>query len=125
MRKVELPPLPYVLDSLKSFYDRKTLELHHGKHHRGYVTGLNAALDRLATARDAGEWVLAKHLEREIAFHGAGHLLHAIFWHNLSPNSGDAAEGPLATTIARDFGSLAAFDSHSMPRAGPMDQSCH
>jgi Fe-Mn family superoxide dismutase len=111
MKKVVLPPLPYELGALEPFYDRATLELHHGKHHQGYVTGLNAALDRLSVARDAGDWTLIKHLEREIAFHGGGHVLHSIFWHSLAPGGGGAPDGPLAEAIARDLGSFAAFDA--------------
>ena len=112
MRKVELPPLPYEVTALEPYYDAKTLELHHGKHHQAYVTGLNAALDRLAAARVAGEWAAVKHLEREVAFHGGGHILHSIFWTNLAQRGGGAPEGALATAIARDFGSFAAFDTH-------------
>ena len=111
MKKVALPPLPYGLDALEPFYDRATLELHHGKHHLGYVTGLNAALDRLAGARDAGDWALVKHLEREVAFHGGGHVLHSIFWHSLAPGGGGAPDGPLVEAITRDFGSFTAFDA--------------
>ena len=54
MKKAELPPLPYGTDALEPYYDARTVELHHGKHHQAYVNGLNAALDKLATARAAG-----------------------------------------------------------------------
>lgn len=123
MRKAELPPLPFSSDALEPYYDTATLELHHGKHHQGYVTGLNAALDRLAAARDAGEWALVKHLEREVAFHGGGHLLHSIFWHNLSPGGGGAPDGALGAAVARDFGSLAAFDAQIRAAANTLEGS--
>jgi superoxide dismutase, Fe-Mn family len=112
MRKVELPPLPYEVSALEPYYDAKTLELHHGKHHQAYVTGLNAALDKLVGARAAGDWAAVKHLQREVAFHGGGHLLHSIFWTNIAPGGGSAPEGALAAAITGEFGSFAAFDAH-------------
>ena len=110
MTTAELPPLPYALDALEPHLDSRTLELHHGKHHLAYVNGLNAALQKLSAARAGGDFALVKHLEREVAFHGGGHVLHSIFWTNLAPTGGDAPDGPLADAIARDFGSFAAFD---------------
>ncbi len=110
MRKVELPPLPYDADALEPYYDARTVELHHGKHHQAYVTGLNAALDKLAAARAAGDFGAIKHLEREVAFHGGGHILHSIFWTNLRQGGGGQPDGALADAVGREFGSYAAFD---------------
>ncbi len=112
MTKFELPPLPYAKDALEPYYDAKTVELHHDKHHQGYVNGLNAALEKLAAARSAGEYSLVKHLEREVAFHGGGHLLHSIFWTNMKPGGGGEPSGDLGVAIAREFGSFAAFAAH-------------
>ena len=111
MTKAELPLLPYPADALEPFYDARTVELHHGKHHLAYVNGLNAALEKLATARTAGDFSLVKHLEREVAFHGGGHILHSIFWTNLAPNGGGLPEDTLADAIVREFGSFASFDA--------------
>ncbi len=111
MKKAELPQLPYPLDALEPHYDARTLELHHGKHHLAYVNSLNAALDKLAAARAAGDFALVKHFEREVAFHGGGHILHSVFWTNLSPDGGGAPAGELADALVRDFGSLTAFDA--------------
>ncbi len=111
MAKAELPPLPYAVDALEPHYDARTVELHHGKHHLAYVNGLNAALDKLAAARAAGDFALVKHLEREVAFHGGGHILHSLFWTNLAPNGGGQPDGDLADAIAREFGSFAGFDA--------------
>ena len=111
MKKAELPQLPYPLDALEPHYDARTLELHHGKHHLAYVNSLNAALDRLAAARAAGDFALVKHFEREVAFHGGGHILHSVFWTNLSPDGGGVPAGELADALVRDFGSLTAFDA--------------
>jgi superoxide dismutase, Fe-Mn family len=108
--KYELPPLPYASDALEPHYDKATVELHHGKHHLAYVNGLNAALDKLAAARAAGDHALVKHLSREVAFHGGGHILHSIFWTNLKPGGGGKPDGKLAAAIDGSFGSFEAFD---------------
>jgi len=111
MKKAELPPLPYGADALEPYYDARTVELHHGKHHQAYVNGLNAALDKLAAARAAGDFALIKHLEREVAFHGGGHILHSIFWTNLCKGGGGQPDGALADALTVEFGSYAAFDA--------------
>ncbi len=108
----ELPPLPYSYDALDPYIDEQTLHLHHDIHHKGYVTGLNKAEDELAKARAAGDLALVKHWERELAFHGSGHILHSIYWTNLAPagkGGGGEPGGALAEQIAKDFGSFDAF----------------
>ena len=77
----------------------------------GYVTGLNNAEAKLADARAAGDFSAVKHLSREAAFHGSGHLLHSIFWPNMmaASEAKAAPEGALAEAIDRDFGSFEAF----------------
>ena len=40
-----LPELPYATDALEPHIDVQTMQIHHGKHHNGYVTNLNKALD--------------------------------------------------------------------------------
>jgi Fe-Mn family superoxide dismutase len=120
--KVELPPLPYALDALEPYYDARTLELHHAKHHQAYVAGFNAALDKLAAARTSGDWALVKHLEREAAFHGGGHLLHSILWTNLAPGGGTPGAA-LADAITREFGSFAAFDGQIRTAANAVEGS--
>jgi len=106
-----LPELSYAYDALEPYYDAATLELHHSKHHQGYVNGLNAALAKMGTAQETGEFAAIKHLEREIAFNGGGHILHSIFWTNLKPNGGGKPNGPLADAIDRSFGSFERFDA--------------
>ena len=108
----QLPPLPYASDALEPYYDKQTVELHHGKHHLAYVNGLNAALQKLEAARTAVDHAMVKHLSREIGFHGGGHLLHAIFWTNMKPGGGGKPSGALAAAIDRSFGSFDAFDKH-------------
>jgi Fe-Mn family superoxide dismutase len=109
MSEHTLPPLPYAADALEPWYDEATVKLHHGAHHKGYVTGLNAASEKLQAARASGDFGAIKAVERELAFHGAGHLLHSIFWTNLTPDGGGRPDGALAEAIDRSFGSFDAM----------------
>lgn len=105
----ELPKLPYDYSALEPHYDEQTVRLHHDVHHKGYVDGLNNAVAKLAVARKAGDFALIKHWERELAFHGSGHILHSLFWENMSPDGGGMPQGNLSKQIDRDFGSFEAF----------------
>ncbi len=104
-----LLPLPYPYNALEPYIDETTMRLHHDKHHRSYVEGLNRAEKKLEEARKTGDFALVKHWERELAFHGAGHYLHTLFWETMSPKGGGQPDGELARQIARDFGSFDAF----------------
>jgi superoxide dismutase, Fe-Mn family len=89
--------------------DGEILELHHDKHHAAYVKGANDALDQLAEARETGQLGSLVGLEKTLAFNLSGHVLHTIFWQNLSPDGGDRPDGALAAAIEKDFGSFDAF----------------
>ena len=104
-----LPKLPYGYEALEPAYDAQTLHLHHEKHHAGYVTGLNAALAKLADARKAKDFVAVKALSQAAAFHGSGHILHCLFWNSMSPDAIKAPQEPngdFAKAIQADFGSF-------------------
>lgn len=105
----ELPPLPYAYNALEPHYDEATVKLHHDIHHKGYVDGLNKAEEAMKKAQESGDFASIKHISRELAFHGSGHLLHSIFWTNLSPNGGGEPKGALADQIKKDFGSFETF----------------
>lgn len=107
-----LPPLPYPYDALEPYIDAETMRLHHDKHHKSYVDGLNKAEKMLAKARQSGDFELIKHWEREAAFHGAGHYLHTIFWNIMAPKGGGKPTGPIAAQIEKDFGSFDKFKKH-------------
>lgn len=107
--KHELPALPYAYNALEPHYDEQTVRLHHDMHHKAYVDGLNNAEARLAGAREKGDFALVKHWERELAFHGSGHLLHTLFWENMTPNGGGTATGAVAEQINQDFGGFESF----------------
>ncbi|MEM6749958.1 MAG: superoxide dismutase [Planctomycetota bacterium] len=107
-----LPDLPYAYDALEAAIDETTMRIHHGKHHVGYVRGLNKGLAQMAEARASGDFGAIRALSRNVAFAGGGHALHTLFWQNMAPagaGGGGEPEGKLAEAIARDFGSYAAF----------------
>ncbi|SDE63549.1 superoxide dismutase, Fe-Mn family [Paenibacillus sp. UNCCL117] len=104
-----LPPLPYAYDALEPHIDAKTMRIHHDKHHQSYVDGLNKAEKKLQQARETGDFDLVKHWERELAFNGAGHYLHTLFWNVMKPGGGGQPAGPLAAEIRKSFGSFEAF----------------
>ncbi len=107
-----LPALPYDYAALEPHIDEATMRLHHDKHHLAYVNGMNAALKALAQAREANNFDLVAYHSTQLSFHGAGHLMHAIFWQNMAPKGGGEPKGKLANAIERDFGSFTAFKAH-------------
>ncbi|OQA09101.1 MAG: Superoxide dismutase (Mn/Fe) [Firmicutes bacterium ADurb.Bin373] len=109
MPKYQLPELPYPYNALEPYYDEQTVKLHHDAHHKAYVDGLNNADAKLAEAREKGDFSLVKHWERELAFHGSGHILHALFWESMKPDGGGPATGKIAEMIDRDFGGFENF----------------
>jgi Fe-Mn family superoxide dismutase len=102
----ELPPLPYDYDALEPHVDARIMELHHDSHHQGYVDGANAAVERLAEMRASGDYDRIKHVERDLSFNLSGHVLHSIFWENMSPEGGGRPRGSLGDRVAADFGSF-------------------
>lgn len=107
-----LPSLRYACNALEPHIDEQTMHLHHDVHHLAYVNGLNNALQKLQDARKNGDFALVKHWEREVAFHGSGHVLHSIFWTVMSPNGGGEPNGELLKAIEKYFGSYESFKSH-------------
>ncbi len=91
-----LPEFPYAYDALEPHIDRRTLEIHHDKHHAGYVKGLNKTLAGMDAARAAGDFSAVKHLSRDLAFHGSGHVLHSLYWDSMSPKAPGGPLGELA-----------------------------
>ena len=106
--KYELPALPYAYDALEPLYQQRVLQIHHTKHHAGYVRGLNTTLDKLAAARKSGDYAAITALSRSLAFHGSGHVLHTLFWNSMAPGGGKMPAS-LEKAIAESFGSVEAF----------------
>ena len=109
MADYTLPDLPYDFGALEPHYSGEILELHHDKHHAAYVTGANTTLEKLADARDKSDFGAIVGLEKTLAFNLSGHVLHSIFWTNLSPEGGDKPDGDLGSAIDEHFGSFDGF----------------
>lgn len=118
-----LPPLPYAYNALEPHIDELTMRIHHDKHHQSYVDGLNVAEKKLAESRKKNNFELIKHWERELAFNGAGHYLHTIFWTIMNPAGGGKPSGMLAEQIKRDFGSYEAFKNQFTEAANKVEGS--
>jgi superoxide dismutase, Fe-Mn family len=112
MADYTLPDLPYDYAALEPHVSGQIMELHHDKHHAAYVAGANTTLEKLAAARDKDDFGPIVGLEKTLAFHISGHVLHSIFWQNLSPDGGDKPTGDLAAAIDEHFGSFDKFKAH-------------
>jgi len=108
MALYELPELPYDYSALEPHYSAEVLELHHDKHHKAYVDGANTTFEKLGQARDSGDFGTINQLEKNMAFHLSGHVLHSLLWTNLSPDGGGEPEGELAAAVKESFGSYEA-----------------
>ena len=107
----ELPKLPYAFDALEPHIDAKTMEIHHGKHHKAYTDNLNKAIEGTDMAGKSIEEIL-KNLDmknKAVRNNGGGYFNHNLFWKVMSPNGGGNPEGELAKAIERDFGSFDKF----------------
>ncbi|HAT33245.1 MAG TPA: superoxide dismutase [Janthinobacterium sp.] len=100
--------LPFAYDALEPVIDARTVELHYNFHHKPAVVAANKAEEALAKARESGDFALVKHYEKELAFQLSSHLLHTIYWSNLS-GKGGAPAGELAKAINAQFASYEKF----------------
>ncbi|MFT4593241.1 MAG: Fe-Mn family superoxide dismutase [Phycisphaerales bacterium] len=111
----ELPELGYAFNALEPNIDARTMEIHHNKHHAGYVAKLNAAVEgtdlgsktvcELISSLDS----LPENIRGAVRNNGGGHCNHSLFWKVISPGGANAPEGELATAINASFGSFDAF----------------
>ncbi|GAA1147945.1 superoxide dismutase [Nesterenkonia lutea] len=109
MTDFTLPELDYDYAALEPHISARIMELHHSKHHQTYVTGANTALEKLAEAREKGDFATTPKLLKDLQFNLGGHTNHSIFWKNLSPEGQERPEGELAAAITEYFGSFEAF----------------
>jgi Fe-Mn family superoxide dismutase len=120
----ELPNLPYEKNALEPHIDAKTMEIHHGKHHQGYTTKLNAALEGHEFASLPIEEVLKRidevpaDVRQAVINNGGGYANHKLFWTILSPNGGGSPSGELADAINSEFGSFDKFKEEFSSAAG-------
>jgi len=111
-----LPQLPYSFDALEPHIDARTMEIHHDKHHAGYVNNLNAALDKQPDLHNKSLDDLISNLKSvpesirtAVRNNGGGHWNHSFFWKVMGKNGGGEPTGDLADAIKRDFGSFGQF----------------
>ena len=107
----ELPKLNFAYDALEPNIDARTMEIHHGKHHNGYTSKLNAAVEGTDLAGKNIEDILAN-LDMSngaVRNNGGGFYNHRLFWEILSPDGGGEPTGALATAINDAYGSFEAF----------------
>ena len=106
----ELPDLPYAHDALEPHIDEKTMKIHHGKHHAGYSSKLNAAIEGTEhEGKSIEEILVAGKNNSAIRNNGGGYYNHSLFWQIMSPNGGGKPSGDLASAIDSAFGSFDAF----------------
>ena len=107
----ELPELPYSHDALEPNMDARTMEIHHGKHHAGYTSKLNAAIEGSSLQDSSIEDILTGLDMSNVAVrnNGGGYYNHCLFWEVMSPNGGGEPSGELAEAINNAFGSFDAF----------------
>ncbi len=115
-----LPDLPYSHDALEPNIDARTMEIHHDKHHAGYVSKLNAAVDGKEGAGKSIEELLeaTSKYGAGVRNNGGGHYNHSLFWRVMSPNGGSKPSGKVAEAINSDFGSYDGFKQKFADAAG-------
>lgn len=106
-----VPALPYGYDALEPYIDKQTMEIHHDKHHAGYVNKLNAAIEGTEWAGKTIEEILANagKAGNAVRNNAGGTWNHTFFWESMKPNGGGAPAGDLAKAIDEAFGSLDAM----------------
>ena len=116
----ELPQLSYAYDALEPHIDAKTMEIHHTKHHNGYTTKLNAAIEGTELAGKSIEEILTN-LDMSngaVRNNGGGFYNHSLFWSIMAPNAGGSPSGALADAINSAFGSFEEFKNKFSSAAG-------
>ncbi len=105
-----LPDLPYAFDALEPAIDRETMQIHHDKHHAGYVTKLNDAVKGTALANQSIEKILGSISKYSSAIrnNGGGHYNHSLFWQVMAPNA-QAPSADFSKVIDQTFGSMDKF----------------
>ncbi len=107
----ELPKLDYAYDALEPHIDARTMEIHHSKHHGGYTTKLNGAIEGTGLDGKSIEDILSgvsKH-SAAVRNNGGGYYNHNLFWKVMSPTGGGKPSGDLSDAINSEFGSFDKF----------------
>ncbi len=109
------PDLPYAYNALEPYIDERTMQVHHDKHHEGYVSKLNAAVqgteyenwDIVRIIRELNS--LPEKIRTAVRNNGGGHINHSLFWPVMAPNAGGTPSGDVGAEINSAFGSFDAF----------------
>ncbi|MEK7624693.1 MAG: superoxide dismutase [Patescibacteria group bacterium] len=106
-----LPELSYGYNGLEPYISEQQLTIHHQKHHQAYVNGANAILEKIDKSRKESAELDLKSTLKELSFNIGGHLLHSLFWENLTPGDkgGGEPKGALADLIKNEFGGFERF----------------
>ena len=114
--KFVLPELGFAFDALENAIDARTMEIHHDKHHAGYVNNLNAALDNAPKFfNNSIEEILTNlnevpdSIRTAVKNNGGGHANHSLFWQVLTPGGKNMPYGDLAKDLDSVFGGLDSF----------------
>ena len=110
----ELPPLPFAKNALEPHMSERTLEFHHGKHHKAYVDNREQAdprhAVRAAIARRDRSARPPRMNRRARLFNNAAQVWnHNFFWHCIAPKGGGKPGGELAQAIDKSFGGYDKF----------------
>ena len=122
----QLPDLNYGFDALEPHIDTKTMQIHHGKHHAGYTSKLNAAIEGTELEGKNIEIILSEMdmNNNAIRNNGGGYYNHCLFWEIMSPNGGGSPSGKIYDAILNSFGSFEDFKSSFSTAAGTRFGSC-
>lgn len=106
-----LPDLPYAFDALEPHIDARTMEIHHDRHHAGYTSKLNAAIEGTDLADKSIDDILSNldMSNKAVRNNGGGYYNHDLFWKVMSPNGGGNPTGDIAKAIDADLGSFEDF----------------
>lgn len=107
-----LPQLPYAFEALEPHIDKRTMEIHYGRHHQAYVSNLNAAIANTPMEKMDLMEIFKTMSQHPVAVrnNGGGHWNHTFFWELLSPTK-TTPSARLMSAIQRDFGSLEAMQT--------------
>ena len=106
----KLPELNYSYDALEPHIDAKTMEIHHSKHHNGYTTNLNNAIEGTELQNQSIEEICkSENLTGAVRNNGGGYYNHCLFWDILSPNGGGEPKDEVGEAINSSFGSFENF----------------
>jgi superoxide dismutase, Fe-Mn family len=106
-----LPALGYAFDALEPHIDAKTMEIHHDKHHGGYVSKLNDAIKASRFEGMTIEKIMSeiKEEDKAIRNNGGGHFNHSLFWKIMMPGGDKMPTAKITQLMIESFGSYEKF----------------